>query len=331
MVQASAGTGPDGPSPARRSPGRAVRRVLAGLVLVAAGACQSTTSAATPRSHETTGSHDNPVIVAAGDIACAPGSAVTATTCQQQATSDLVLSVNPTAVLTLGDEQYDEGRYPSFLKSYAPTWGRFVAITYPAPGNHEYYSKGAGYYRYFTSAKSAAGSLHPYYSFDLGSWHIIALNAECSYVGGCGFGSPEERWLAADLRTHPARCTLAFWHEPRFSSGGHGDDRQVAQFWTDLYNAGAEIVLNGHDHDYERFAPQTAYGKADPNHGIREFVVGTGGKSLRPFHKIKPNSQLRSDTFGVLALTLKPGGYTWRFLPIKGSTFTDSGSGTCHG
>lgn len=273
---------------------------------------------------------DDPVIGAAGDIACAPTSnIVTARSCQQKATSDLLVAAKPTAVLTLGDEQYDEGRIGGFHSVYGPTWGRLLTITHPAPGNHEYSSGNAdGYYRYF--GKAAGSPTTPYYSFDLGSWHIVALNSECSSAGGCAHGSPQERWLVADLAAHTNRCTLAFWHAPRFSSGGHGSDAAYAPFWDDLYRAGAEVVLNGHDHSYERFAPQTPSAKPDPRRGIREFVVGTGGKNLRPFHTPRANSEVRSMTFGVILLTLHRNSYDWRFAPIQGSTFTDSGHGTCH-
>lgn len=273
---------------------------------------------------------DDPVVGAAGDIACAVKSdIVTRGSCQQKATSDLLVAAKPTAVLTLGDEQYDEGRIDGFRKVYAPTWGRLLKITHPAPGNHEYSSGGDGYYQYF--GKAAGSPLQPYYSFDLGSWHIVALNSECAAAGGCGHGSRQERWLVADLAAHPNRCTLAFWHAPRFSSGGHGSDAAYSPFWDDLYQAGAEIVLNGHDHSYERFAPQTPSAKAAPERGIREFVVGTGGKNLRPFHTPRANSQVRNAaSFGVMLLTLHQDSYDWRFVPIKGSSFTDSGHGTCH-
>ena len=161
---------------------------------------------------------------------------------------------------------------------------------------------------------------------------IIVLNSECKDVGGCEAGSPQEKWLRADLAAHPAACTLASWHKPLFSSGGaHGNDLTVKPLWQALYDANADVVINGHDHDYERFAPQTPDGGADPARGIREFVVGTGGKNHRPFAEPKPNSELRDATaFGVLKLTLKPVAYNWQFIPESGKTFTDSGSGTCH-
>ena len=187
----------------------------------------------------------------------------------------------------------------------------------------------AGYFDYFGTA---AGRRSPgYYSFNLGRWHLIALNSECAQVGGCATGSPQERWLRADLAAHPARCVLAYWHKPRFSSGMHGNNATYTAFWHALHGAGADMVLVGHDHDYERFAPQTPHGRADPARGIRQFVVGTGGKTHYGFRTIRANSQVRnSRTFGVLRLALHPSGYDWRFVPEPGKTFTDSGHGSCH-
>src|SRR6266403_96295 len=171
-----------------------------------------------------------------------------------------------------------------------------------------------------------------YYSYELGTWHIIVLNSECKDVGGCEAGSPQEKWLRADLTAHPAACTLAYWHKPLFSSGGaHGNDLTVKPLFQALFDNNADVVIGGHDHDYERFAPQTPDGTADPKRGIREFVVGTGGKNHRPFGSPKPNSELRDATaFGILRLTLKPNSYDWQFIPEERKSFTDSGSGACH-
>jgi acid phosphatase type 7 len=160
---------------------------------------------------------------------------------------------------------------------------------------------------------------------------VIALNANCAAVGGCQADSPQEKWLKADLSAHPGTCTLAYWHQPRFSSALHGNNKDTDTFWQDLYRAGTDIVLNGHDHDYERFAAQTPNAIADPKQGIREFVVGTGGRSLYPFVNVQPNSEVRNDdTYGVLELKLYPNSYDWKFIPEKGKTFSDSGRGTCH-
>jgi hypothetical protein len=272
----------------------------------------------------------DPVIAAAGDIACASDEPVTPTTCRQQATSDLLVAANPTGVLALGDLQYEAGAQAGFVDSYERTWGRLKAITHPVPGNHEYGSGGAaGYFDYFGPA--AGERRKGYYSFDLGAWHLIALNSSCKEVGGCGRGSPQERWLRADLAAHDNRCTLAYWHHPRLSSGSHGSNEEFDAFWRALYEAGADVVLNGHDHDYERFAPQDPGGKADPGRGIRQFVVGTGGKNLSGFHPVLANSEVRNgDAAGVLVLTLHPREYEWRFMPERIGGFTDGGSGSCN-
>jgi hypothetical protein len=275
------------------------------------------------------------MLVAAGDIACNPinprfnSQNGTTTSCRQRATSDLIGALRPTAVMPLGDTQYQRGTYSGYLGSYAPTWGRFLSITHPVVGNHEYQSPNAqGYYRYFGAA--AGDPNKGYYSFDVGTWHVVVLNSECKFVGGCSAGSAQERWLRSDLAAHPAHCTLAAWHEPRWSSGEHGTNPIFDAFWRDLYAAGADIVLNGHDHDYERFAPLDPSGRVDAQRGIREFVVGTGGDGLRPSRNIAFGSEVRANTtFGVLALTLGPAGFDWRFVPAK-SGFTDSGHGDCH-
>jgi hypothetical protein len=218
-----------------------------------------------------------------------------------------------------------------FANCYNPSWGRHKARTRPAPGNHEYYTAGAsGYYNYFGAA--AGDPSKGYYSYDLGAWHIVSLNSMCENVGGCGANSTMVSWLRQDLAAHPSSCTLAYWHHPVFSSGSdHGNDPKMIPSCDALYAAGADVVLSGHDHDYERFAPQTASGVADSARGIREFVVGTGGRSHYSFGTIRANSQVRnSDTFGVLKLTLHPTSYDWQFVPEAGKTFSDSGSASCH-
>ncbi len=278
----------------------------------------------------------DPVIAAAGDIACDPADpnyndgVGTVLGCHMKATSDLLVGANLRAVLLLGDNQYEDGTLVKFQKSYNPTWGRIKAITHPVPGNHEYASRGAaGYFAYFGPA--AGEPTKGYYSYDIGAWHIVALNSTCAQVGGCAVGSPQERWLRADLAAHRGRCTLAYWHHPRFSSGFHGDDPAYDAFWRDLYRAGADAVLVGHDHDYERFAPQDPNGAADPKHGIREFVVGTGGRSGYGFRGVQPNSVVRhAGSFGILLMTLHPTSYEWKFVPELGNTFTDSGRASCH-
>jgi hypothetical protein len=282
------------------------------------------------------GLSQDPVVAAAGDIACDPADPNfnaglgTAGYCRQKATSDLLVGTGLSAVLLLGDDQYENGSLAKFVASYDPSWGRVKPITRPAPGNHEYYTAGAsGYYAYFGAV--AGDPSKGWYSFDLGAWHVVVLNSNCADVGGCGAGSLQEQWLRADLAAHPGVCTLATWHVPRFSSGTHGNDPAPDAFWRALYDAGADVVLNGHDHDYERFDPQDPDGLADPARGIREFVVGTGGKNQTPFVTIRANSAARSTgTFGVLRLTLRPAGYDWQFVPAAGGTYGDAGSATCH-
>lgn len=275
------------------------------------------------------------VVAAAGDIACDGASADSAhedlddrgAGCAQQRTAALVARAHPDALLPLGDEQYDVGAYAAFQRGYAPSWGRFDAIAHPAVGNHEYGTPGAaGYFRYFGVR---AGDAHTgYYSFDAGGWHFIALNGNCAAVGGCGRDSAQAQWLARDLAAHRGICTLAYWHQPRFSSGLHGSDTAYDAFWRELYAAHAALVLNGHDHLYERFAPQTPDGVASSD-GIREFVVGTGGKSHYRFRATVANSQMRDDRdFGVLFLTLRDRAYAWRFETINGRT-ADRGDGRC--
>jgi hypothetical protein len=276
-----------------------------------------------------------PVIAAAGDIACDPFDGSfddghgTSRACRQLATSNLLLRGRYAAVLALGDNQYEDGSLGKYVFSYGPSWGRVKRITRPAPGNHEYRTgRAAGYFRYF--GKAAGPAERGYYGFDLGAWHVVSLNSNCSHVGGCQEGSPQERWLRRDLARHPARCTLAFWHHPRFSSGRHGSQWSVSGLWHALYDHGADVVLTGHDHDYERFAPLNVAGAPDPVQGMREFVVGTGGRSHYGFRVPVPGSKVRdASSFGVLALTLKPGSYEWRFVPAVGS-FGDRGSGRCH-
>jgi hypothetical protein len=263
------------------------------------------------------------VLVGAGDIAdCKNLSGA-------EATAKLLEAI-PGTVMAVGDLAYPDGTKENF-ECYDRTWGRVKSRTRPAVGNHEFHTQGATYYfSYFGAA--AADPKTGYYSYELGTWHIIVLNSECLEVGGCNAGSAEEKWLRADLTAHPAACTLAYFHKPLFSSGGaHGDDPELLPIWQALYDANADVVVNGHDHDYERFAPQTPLAKPDSERGIREFVAGTGGKNHRPFGAPHANSEIRNaDAFGVLKLTLRPGAYDWQFIPEAGKSFTDSGSGSCH-
>src|SRR5713226_4363264 len=269
------------------------------------------------------GSHpadtESAVLVGAGDIAdCRDLSGA-------EATAKLLEQI-PGTVMAVGDLAYPDGSKKNFA-CYDKTWGRVKTRTRPAPGNHEFHVAGARpYFDYFGAAAGPKGG---YYSYELGTWHIVVLNSECEDIGGCDPGSREVRWLRADLAAHPAACTLAYWHKPLFSSGSaHGNDPEMKPLWQALYDANAEVVVNGHDHNYERFAQQDPEGRSDAARGIREFVVGTGGKNHRPMALSKPNSESRNaDTFGVLKLTLRAEAYDWQFIPEAGKSFTDSGTG----
>ena len=264
----------------------------------------------------------DPVLVGAGDIADCSSSG-------DEETAKLIDGIAGT-VFTAGDGAYPDGTAGQYADCYGPTWGRFKARTRPAVGNHDYQTKGAaGYLGYFGAASTNADG-QTWYSFDLGRWHIIVLDANCGEIKGCDSKSAEGHWLSADLDASDARCTLAIWHQPRFSSGEHGNDLAVGPFWTALYRAGADVVVNGHDHDYERFKPQTPSGAVDFDRGIREFVAGTGGAPIRGFQGTKPNSDIRAAVSpGVLKLTLHPNGYDWAFVSTTG-IFSDSGTASCH-
>jgi hypothetical protein len=263
----------------------------------------------------------DPVLVGAGDIAWCGGSG-------DSSTAALIRSI-PGTVFDAGDNAYEYGSPWDYGNCYGPTWGAFKSRTRPAPGNHDYETAGArGYFGYFGARAGTAGK--GYYAYNLGTWRVYVLNSNCWAVGGCQRGSAQEVWLRRDLAAYPHRCVLAYWHHPLFSSGLHGNQTAVRAFWDDLYAARAEVVINGHDHDYERFAAQTPWGSLS-SVGIREFVVGTGGRSHYAFGTIRAHSQVRnSTTFGVLKLTLHATSYDWRFVPVAGRTFTDSGSGSCH-
>jgi hypothetical protein len=274
----------------------------------------------------------DPVIAAAGDIACEPSSSVTNTQCRERYTSDLLVNAGLAAVLPLGDLQYNSASLSNLTNSYDSSWGRMKSITRPALGNHE--GSGSGYFDYFNGVGVNSGPAgergNGYYSFDVGAWHLIALNSNCSRVS-CSGGSAQERWLRADLASHPSACTLAYWHHPRFSSGHDGDNTFMQPLWQALYEANADLALTGHSHDYERFAPQNASGGLDRARGIRQFVVGTGGAFFTGISTAHANSEVRQNsTYGVLMITLHPTSYSWRFAPEAGRSFTDSGNESCH-
>lgn len=325
------------------------------------------------------GHASDPVIAAAGDIADPGG--------RQRETSALLLDSPPggggrsgtagadstlassplAAILALGDNQYEDGTLAEYRRLYEPTWGRLKDKTYPVPGNHEYgVPLAAGYFDYFGPRAGPRGK--GYYSFDVGEWHLIALNSEIAHERfGIEHPDPEEEeeededtnggnddedeeivldasesdlrrpsaqleWLRKDLAATDAKCVLAYWHRPRFSSGDHGGYESVHPFWEALYEANADLVLVAHDHDYERFAPMSPDGRRDPERGIRQFVVGTGGTlNQEGFDEIHSNSEVRaSQQWGVLKLRLNPSSYRWEFQPAQGSTFRDSGIGECH-
>jgi Bacterial Ig domain/Calcineurin-like phosphoesterase len=262
------------------------------------------------------------VLLAAGDIA-------SCTTEGDELTAQ-ILDGQPGEIAVVGDASQTDGSAASFLDCYEPTWGRHKARSHPVPGNHEYRQPDAApYFAYFGAAAGTPGE--GWYSYEVGDWHVVALNSNCLFVG-CGKDSPQVEWLRADLAAHASSCVLAYWHHPRFSSGRELQLEDLQPFWDALYAGGAEIVLSGHDHIYERFAPQTAIGDPSPAFGIREFIVGTGGFSHSGLWPALPNSEVRDrEAFGILKLTLTASGYGWEFLSAAGSTLADSGSGTCHG
>jgi hypothetical protein len=260
-------------------------------------------------------------VLAAGDIAaCDSGG--------DEATAALLDELEGT-ILALGDTVYEDGLAREFGRCYDPSWGRHRERTRPVAGNHEYQTaEAADYFDYFGEAAGTPGE--GWYSFDLGEWHLIALNSNCEAVGGCWPGSAQQTWLIDDLAANPAACTLAYWHHPRWSSGSeHGPVPATDQLWRTVHDAGVDLVLGGHDHVYERFVPMNAEGTPDPN-GMVQFVVGTGGKSLYGFDAVLPTSAVHdASTFGVLRLTLRDGAYDWAFVPVAGGTFTDRGTALC--
>src|SRR5258707_1565286 len=268
------------------------------------------------------------VLVGAGDIAGCPALD------GAEATAKLIEQI-PGTVFAAGDLAYDRGTTEEFSKCYESTWGKFKDRTRPVPGNHEYYSQGGqAYFKYWGERAGPAGK--GYYSFDLGSWHIVALNTNCDApgVGGCAAGSPQEQWLKNDLAAHPHSCVAAYGHHALFSSGilkTHALHPELRDLWRDLYTAHASLIFAGHEHSYERFGPQDPDGHPDKPNGIREIVVGTGGKNHDPLGSPTANSEARNaDTFGVLKLTLLPGKYAWEFIPVNGEEgFHDAGEGTC--
>jgi hypothetical protein len=311
---------------------RLMRRAALVLALLILGACGDSDRrvpppAAGPTSSlaATSTSTTLPVVtlLAAGDIASCSSTG-------DEATAAL-LDARPNAMIaTLGDNVYESGTATEFRECYDPTWGRHKGRTRPALGNHEYGVFRAG--GYFGAFGSAAGEAPlGWYSYDLGAWHVVVLNSNCEVVG-CATGGSQDRFLRDDLAASPARCTVAIWHHPRWSSGTvHGPTVALQSLYTALFELGVDVLLSGHEHNYERFAPLDPAGQVDTARGVRQFVVGTGGRSHYPFGPPAAGSEVRNDnTFGVLALTLRAGSYQWQFVPEAGKTFTDSGSFNCH-
>src|SRR5438128_474819 len=296
---------------------------LVGGVAAGSATITATSEGKTGQASITVPAATGAILVGAGDIAPCP-SDVDNLTDGDDATAKLLDGI-PGTVFTLGDNVYETGSAYEFTTCYGPSWGRHLGRTRPVPGNHDYNTSGAaGYFGYFGAAAGDASK--GYYSYDLGDWHLIALNVYVAHNAG----SAQEQWLRADLAASTKRCTLAYVHPPLFSSGSLADTT-TRVLWQDLYAAGAEIVLTGHEHNYQRFAPQTPTGVADPVYGIREIIAGTGGDERFGVGTPLPNTQAQNaSTFGVLKLTLYSTGYDWQFIPIAGQTFTDAGSGSCH-
>jgi calcineurin-like phosphoesterase family protein len=257
------------------------------------------------------------VLVGAGDVAMCGMPEVEATAA--------LLERIPGTVFAPGDLAYPTGSARDFSACYEPTWGRVKHRTRPAPGNHDYETQqGAPYYAYF--GDNAGPSGHGYYSYREGAWLILSLNSNIP----ASENSPQAQWVRATLASNPGSCTLAYWHHPLFSSGPNGDNGQMRDIWRILQQAGTDVVISGHDHFYERFAPQDAGGRPDPQNGIRQFIVGTGGSHLYAPKTLRANSEVIGSTHGVLKLTLKADSYEWQFVSIPGKPFTDFGTGQCH-
>jgi hypothetical protein len=289
-----------------------------GAVALGPGPAQS--SGQVPAAAAATPAQEPVILIGAGDIAnCEINDGAGA-----KATARILDRI-PGTVFTAGDHAYPEGTAKQFKDCYDVTWGRFKDRTRPAPGNHDYLtSKAAPYFDYF--GESAGPDRRGYYSYNLGAWHIISLN---SFIAA-DKKSPQLKWLRQDLMDNPTACTLAYWHIPMFSSGAHGNSPIMLEAWKVLYEFGADVVINGHDHDYERFAPQDPKGKADPARGIRQFIVGTGGGGVYQFKRTQPNSEVRFyKAYGVIKLTLNATDYAWEFLQGAGDPFQDSGTGQC--
>jgi Calcineurin-like phosphoesterase len=295
------------------------RRLLIALAATAFASCGQSSSPTSPTAFSGSAndlSGRSNVLIGAGDIGhCGTEGA--------EATARL-LDRYPGTVFTAGDNAYPVGGMEEFQNCYEPTWGRHKSRTRPTPGNHEYMSGGSGYYGYFGGNAGPGGA--GYYAYSIGTWRVIALNSEIP----SNPGSAQHSWLRDELNGRRSKCTAVIWHRPLFSSGPHGSAADMRDVWRTLYEFDVDVVINAHDHTYERFAPQDPDGRLDTARGIRQFVVGTGGAPLYPFAAVYPNSEVRAAVWGVGMFTLVDGGYQWEFIPVDGAGFRDSGLGTCH-
>jgi len=299
---------------------RQLRRVfsflLAGLVLSCGkGSAPSAPTGPNPV-HAPALAAPTGVLVGAGDIGFCGTSGAESTA--------LLLDRLPGTVFTAGDNAYDAGTRAQFQQCYGPTWGRHLGRTHPVAGNHEYASGAGAYFEYFGANAGPGGA--GFYSYTVGPWQVIGLNSEIPAAPG----SEQLTWLRSELASRRSLCTAVIWHRPLFSSGLHGDNPDMRDIWRTLYEFDVDVVINGHDHSYERFAPQDPDGRYDPARGIREFVVGTGGAPLYEFAGVRPNSEVRGSVWGVASFTLSSAGYQWEFVPVEGQSFRDMGAGNCH-
>jgi hypothetical protein len=318
----------------RDQPIRGLRRRLGllGVAVVLGSACAGcqTEPPPPPTSAPATVGNGRPSPAASGAVLVGAGDIGVCGDTDDEATAALLDHI-PGVVFTAGDNVYDSGSTKDFSSCFEPSWGKHRNRIRPAAGNHDYHTHGAsGYFAYFGAA--AGDPAKGYYSYNLGAWHVVVLNSNCDDIDGCGADSDQARWLRADLAATPTRCTLAYWHHPYFTSGkNHKPAQSMRPLVETLYEGGVDVVVAGHNHNYERFASQTPGNVRDDSNGIRAFVVGTGGAGLYGFNDPEPNSEVRNDdTHGVIKFTLNPASYSWQFLPVAGETFTDTGTDPCH-